>query len=718
MSAATKGQVFHYHRLLTKAQARFRRLAVTATAAAAVTVAVLLSEPLSVAVTTLFSWYLIYGAIEGLLPHEIYTSRRPVYDQKPGDPRPAYANEHRPLVLKVKNIAFSELSIMIMEGLVSLAAAFYFSVLAQLLPPLALLPVHFTVYCFSFYLLFVELLDYIGTMQMADFSTSKKDRLISAIHNAFTDYRGGYLIGMIGKVPIGLKRLSRYLHTLIFGPTGEGKSSSLIIPQMLMDADAPGSGVGPDAKSPELYNSVAGRWIKNGKRAILFDPWHPDTVGINFLPDADDQDLLTFVEVMTKEREEAISKEDPFFKARTRYILYAILKMVKTYKDEYCNLATVYYVVQSVEMLIHCVNTAPANIRALFTDFAMMRPETQVNAINSIKEKLDVFMSAEVRKAFSKSEFKIEDLFSGEKPCLLIIGSPVDKPEAGSKISSLIINLVINMAFRERRLWQQSQQRQQKQQRLQPRELYLYCDELRSLRINSLANLVSIARATRTHVIASVTDIGFLKYYREDYTSLMSNFRTRIAMRGLDYDSAKYISDSLGKEDINTYRLMRGLMLGQEQRNKLDPSEVMNLTEGKIIVFSPHTPPFPADTASIYKSPWLKSMVEVPPTNIRALYEEWGLAEGPLEDPILPVSDEGKIDTEAIKSGRDEDCNPDITQRTFMDQGGGKFRASDAAPHETPLFPTVSDDAREEQPQDANAKSREMEEYGGSAPVL
>jgi type IV secretory pathway TraG/TraD family ATPase VirD4 len=436
------------------------------------------------------------------------------------------------------------------------------------------------------------LVHYIEGRDIEEFPSAPRDRLYAWINRTFAYSRGYYFIGEVNGKKVGLPRQLRFMHSLIAGPTGQGKSSALVIPPLLFDADSIGSAVVPDAKSPELFNWVSGRWLKANKKTFLFDPWHPDTIGMNPLPYADDQDLLTIVEVLTREREE-IMQEDPFFKSRTRYLLFAILKLVQSFKDDYCNLPAVYHVTQSVDILNKFVENSPKIIQKLFDDYDNLYSETKVNALTSIREKLDIFMDESVRKAFSRAEFHLDWLFREGDPCLLVLGAPIDKKDPGTKIASLIVNLIVNMAFKERRLQKQALQRGDIAYHVN--DLYLYLDELRNLKITALADLISIARETKSHIIGSVTDLGFFKYYREDFNSLMGNFRTKLFMGGLDYDSAKYVSDSLGKSNVPVYRIFRGMMASQEEKPIAPPDEVMHLRDDKVIVFSPKCRPFCAD---------------------------------------------------------------------------------------------------------------------------
>lgn len=510
------------------------------------------------------------------------------------------------------------------------------------------------------------------------YPTTHIEKILSRFKQLFVKSRGFYLMGTFRNKLIGLPKEERYKHTLMGAPTGEGKSTSLIIPQLLIDAEAEGSAVVPDAKSPELFNLIAGRWLKHKKKVFLFDPWHPDTVGINFLPEADDEELQTIVEVLMQEKEEAIGKEDAFFKSRTKYLLKAVFKLVQTFNDNYCNMVTAYQVLENLSILQFFIDTAPEEVKTIFTDYVNLNKETKVNAITSLREKLEIFMDPNVQRAFSTSEFKLSMLFKEKEPCLLVLGAPVDKAVSGTRISSLIINMVVRMAFEEKRAEDLANQRGDKS--FVPNNLYLYLDELRNLKITKLADLVSIARTTKTHVIGSVTDLGFLKYYKEDFSSLMGNFRTRIFMKGLDLDSATIVSKGLGEHKGMFYSSQGGSFnTNVDSEPLLTPDEVMNLDKDKLIIFNPQTPPFMIDKASIYNHRWLKKLAVAAPKNMRQYYYEWGVANEELKNVGLPVVG-GEYDIATMRIGKTTFLNTQITiDASHKETGGGKFRKVEAA---------------------------------------
>lgn len=541
---------------------------------------------------------------------------------------------------------------------------------------------------------------------------------------------GFYFIGELDGKRIGLSRMERFLHTLIGGPTGSRKSTSSIIPQILYDADSSGSAVVPDRKDPDLSNWVAGRWLAKGKRVFIFAPWNrANTIAINPLHNATDQDLLDIVEVLMHEYEEMIEKVQSFFQSRTKYLVYAILKLITSFKDEYANLSTAFRIVESVDVLKHFINSADPEIAALFSDFQHMHDQEQVNALTSIRERLEVFMDVDVRKAFSRPEFSLEMLFRSKDPCLFIIGAPMNKQDPGRMICSFIINLIIKKAFEERSLYKTESSKAEsnktesgkaesgeKKRSAVPKDLYLYLDELRALKVTRLADLVSIARDTKTHVIGSITDINMLRYYGiGDFSSLMGNFRTQIYMRGLDIDSCKYVSDTLGKYKAPDIKFMRDTMVGGKDEPLMSPEKIKNLSDDEIIVISPMVRPFVAKKASIYTTKWLQKMHVPAPSNMRELYTEWGFVRTELTDPVLPMA-EGMYDVAAMKSGKKVPVDKDITPRRldtaknesrgFTETGGGKVKD-----------PAVSGNYEPEVEASAPADNAEDDVFGAMGPI-
>ncbi len=528
----------------------------------------------------------------------------------------------------------------------------------------------------------------IGQMDFPEYPTSIRDKTLLRLYYSYTASQGWYFIGLYNGVKIGLPRLLRFLHLLIVGPTGEGKSSAHIILQLLFDADSPGSSLVPDAKSPELFGWVAGRWIAKGKKVVLFDPWHSDCCAINPIPGAEDEELLAIVETILKEREEML-KEDPFFRSRTKYLLYSMLKLVQSWDEPYCNLPAVFRAAESVDVLSELIDGSDPDVKKQFADFELLGNESQVNALTSIRDKMDIFMDENVRKAFSKDDFKLSMLFNEKDPCLLIVGAPIDKKQQGSRIASMVANHITNLAFKERRLMKTAVQKGQKS--FVPNDLYLYGDEMRNLKISQLPDLVSIARDIKMQVICSVTDLDFLKYYGHDFGSLMGNLRTKIYLGGMDHDSCKYVSDALGTENKAGYDLIRDDARTTTRKEPLmEASDIHHMPQGEIIVFAPHARPFPATAVSVHNCAWAKKMVVAPPKEMKPYYQKWGFYSGELTDTILPKKGE-HFDLTKLKGNKPASKIEHVLrlkdfEPVHKETGGGKYiRQKTESPNQTSL---------------------------------
>lgn len=464
-----------------------------------------------------------------------------------------------------------------------------------------------------------------------------KSPLLRKISKPFLVSRGYYYLGRYKKWKVGIPLHERFTHILIVGPTDSKKTSSFIVPQLLLDASSGASAFVPDAKSPEMFEFLAGRWIKEGRRVILFDPWDSRCVGYNPIADArDDDELKTIVEVITREREDAL-KEEAFFKNRTKDFLFALIKLAKLYGPPYDNLVTVYQMVANFKKLEQFISTCKnEELREMLQDFLEMSSESKINTLTNVRGKLNMFLDPKVSQAFSRLDFSLDWLFDPDNPTLLIVGAPVDKIETGQQIVSLLANLVARRAF-------QSKQLESINMTKKKGMLFFYGDEGRILKITALADLVSIARYTRTQILMSFTDLGFLKYYREDEESIKTNMRTKIILRGISSKDARDISQAIGVTEKPEYRYIRGpvfresqkQIVGFETKPALYPDEIEHIPENKALVFVKNTRPFYIERESIYNSRELNALILPPPSDIKALYQKWGINTAPLEIPRL-----------------------------------------------------------------------------------
>ncbi len=473
------------------------------------------------------------------------------------------------------------------------------------------------------------------------------DRFYAWLIKRFTPSSKHYYIGKYKGISIGIpykEDSGRFTHMLVVGPTDEKKTSTFIIPQLLFDAGSGGSAFVPDRKSPEIYNTVAYEWVKHRRKVFLFDPWHPDCVGWEPLYGASEQELHVLVDVFMQEREDAL-KEEVFFKSRTRDFLFLLFKLAQTFGREYCNLPMVYKMVECVNTLKQFIASAhDDDLARKFEDFLSITNSEKNNYLTAMKGKLFIFMDEKVRAAFSRPDFELEMLFREGDPCLLIAGSPMDKKDEGIKIISLMANLLMKKAFREKTA--QSQLKAAGEKTFRINDLYIYADEGRSLKIADLPDIISVARYTKTQILMTITDLGFFKHYREDYSSLLANFKTRIFLRRIDHETASYISKDLGQTESTDCRKYKGTgpmkinseVIGFKETPLMPSNAIKDMEKGKAVVFNQYTLPFIADVRSIYEMKALKKKIKMlSHQTMKKLKELWGINTLPLEDPKLPM---------------------------------------------------------------------------------
>jgi len=445
-----------------------------------------------------------------------------------------------------------------------------------------------------------------------------------------------YYLGKYKKMHIGLPERNRYTHIMVVGPTDARKTTSFIVPQLLLDSRSDASAFVPDAKAPELFNLVAGRWIAEGKKVIYFNPWDPRTVGCNPLHDAvTDDELMLVVEVLMKEREDAL-KEEPFFKARTKEFMFYLLKLVQQFDEQYRTLPTVFQIIKHFQKLEQFLATVHNDdLHEVFRDFMKMSAEAKINTLTSIRGKLNIFLDQQVCAAFSRADFTLDRLFNPDDPILFIVGAPLDKQETGQKIVSLLSNLVIKKAF--------GVKTQALSQSAKGSKLFFYGDEGRALKITALADIISMARYTGTQILMSFTDFGFLRYYREDEDTIKNCFRTKIILRGLSYSDARLVSEELGKTEKPEYKYFKSpiigaktkQMIGYETKPVMQSDEVTHLAENQAIVFNPLTRPFIIQRVSYFESEMFKKLILPPPTDMKKFYQKWNINTDPLIAPSI-----------------------------------------------------------------------------------
>lgn len=149
-------------------------------------------------------------------------------------------------------------------------------------------------------------------------------------------------------------------------------------------------------------------------------------------------------------------------------------------------------------------------------------------------------------------------------------------------------------------------------QRQGPRPVIFMLDELATLeRFQPVEDAVGLARGYGIQIWSIFQDIGQMQdIYKERLKSFVGNSGVRIFFGIQEYDTAKYISDTMGMQTIEIETLKGGQVVdtNYKGRNLLNPDEVMRISTNEMIALLPAQQPLSLKRVPYYKDQSLRGM--------------------------------------------------------------------------------------------------------------
>ena len=432
---------------------------------------------------------------------------------------------------------------------------------------------------------------------------------------------------------IGLNRKKRFEHTLIVSPTGGGKTSRYIIPNIINDAKYADLSIFTiDIDSPYLYESVKEEWMKSGKSVIHFDSYFPnddddiDKQKIHFNPLIDkekkhlsDDKLYNLSSLLFYLDRAEIKGGDVhahrYYSKRSSDVFYGCLLYLKyKYDVKYFNLITAKNFfekgIKFIEGEITKFNGENnKKIKELFNNFLELPAFERAKIITDILNTLD-FLNDENVAAYFKSnagcnnnkpgsvDFFIEDFF--ENDTLFIIGIPKERINSGgAKLMSFITNIFINGIYEDRR-------KRLRGNINEPRDIFMYLDEFPTLSLNSFDVELANLRKTNTGVCLTVQDIAFIKSKYVDISLITSNVGTHIVMGHANHETCEYYSSMSGKKYIfhkepvkkstdpigYRYESLNETPVASGLYPLISPDEIKNMDGNNVFIYTKYLNPF------------------------------------------------------------------------------------------------------------------------------
>lgn len=425
---------------------------------------------------------------------------------------------------------------------------------------------------------------------------------------------------------------SRTKHNITEAGSGRGKTTTMVVPQLLEDAF---SGVCNnflvDRKSPDMFYMVAGAWEAAGRRAILFDPWAQGlTWGFEPLWGASMTTIRAMVEAHVQISWDP-ADTTKFYREQEKALLEALFVCAQEWGKKDRKLATLPAVAELVALGFEttrlAIEQARPDINRRLVDQWKQSDADLGKIFRSIYSRLKVYLIPEVKAAFSRRDFTIDDVVTpfsrgndGGLRTILIVGAHQANGEASELLASFMTQMVMHAVY-ERSVamklagatWRETV------------PLAVTLDEIGTYQIGRIGDFQAVARDAGVALSLQLQERSQIdeKNGRDASKRMMRNSAHRIFMGGLEVDTAKELSIEIGDDWVLTEG--RTKMRGSTTRGMLNfgrmsnastqarwmehpirtPDEIINMKDGRALVFGPKVEPFEIELVPYYKSPRL-----------------------------------------------------------------------------------------------------------------
>lgn len=368
----------------------------------------------------------------------------------------------------------------------------------------------------------------------------------------------------------------------VIAPTGEGKSTSITLPNLLSDDLPPCSIVIADPKG-EQYEISAEYQRSIGREPILFEP----------LGNHAKYNLLENCEGFTEVRELASNliinggtgKSGNEWESMSIPLFTSALLNSKNIS----------------EALKLIINTSTGELRELLgensnEDIAEQfkifmassgSPKTMSSIMTTLLTNLQLFTDHKIINTTSKSDFKPTDL--RKRPIALYIKYDVAKSNYLAPFLSVFYTQLINKIMYAQGL-----------------PVLFILDEFQNIgKIKNFEEIVSVGRSEGLAFLVCIQNISKLYdvYGKNDTVTILNNLKTKCILPSLsDYEAMSYISNLCDDTEIDTRSITGDRVTnGKTTRKLLSPGEIRRIEDDKVLIVAHNKNPF-LDKQNIYYS--------------------------------------------------------------------------------------------------------------------
>jgi type IV secretion system protein VirD4 len=412
---------------------------------------------------------------------------------------------------------------------------------------------------------------------------------------------------------------------ITIAPPGAGKGVGVVIPNLLT---YPGSVIVTDPKG-ENYAVTAFARQRMGQNVLCLDPFgicdKKDQAQLNPLDllDPDEDDLIDDARTLADSlilRPKSEQGNDKYFNDEavtllTGFILYVVCES----PEESRHLGEVRKLLTSPpnELAFHLnmmesSSYAHGIIARTASGFKQLAENTASSVLSTVKSNTGFLDSPRVIKSLSRSSFDIKDLKrTGDVSLYLVL--PTDKLSSYSRLLRLWISTAIRAILSV-------------QGKPRHRVLFLL-DEMAQLgRMDSLRDAVSIVRGYGATIWTILQDLSQIKalYPNDEWQPFISSSKVQQYFGVADLETAKYVSEKLGKTTIEVISTSEGqnqsygqvggnstssgTTRNQQVRDLLHPDEIMRMNRNEQIIFIQGHDPIMAKKIEYFREPYFQEM--------------------------------------------------------------------------------------------------------------
>jgi type IV secretion system protein VirD4 len=388
-----------------------------------------------------------------------------------------------------------------------------------------------------------------------------------------------------------------YTNCALFGPTGSGKSTVVIISSAFSLSRSRQSMIFNDV-SGEIYRQTSGYLAKKGYKILRLD-FSDSNHSKTFNPLQDCKSISDIQKIALLIVRNAIgeSKGEPFWEQSSimlisLFIRYLVFHCEAKYRTLQNTLRLVEKFAVNPEVIDRLiVRTHDEELISSYQSTIVMGDKTLQSVIATSRTALSLFNDPEVCKTTAENSISFSLL--RERPVVLYVCNPLKDLLYFKPLSALFFQSLFNYALSH--IPEQH-----------ARSLFIILDEAATMRFPALSTTISTIRKCRASILLCMQDEMSLiaQYGQAEAHQIKTNCGTQIYLRGQPAHTCKELSQVIGK---TTYIDESGK---ERTRELITPDEIRILDEAIILIGNSR--PLKCKTVPCYENIFIRSYTKLP----------------------------------------------------------------------------------------------------------